>query len=372
MTSLFDSFVLGELALPSRIVMAPMTRRRAGEGKVPTELTALHYAQRAGAGLIVSESIEVDPFSGVTAPTRPGLFSDAQQVGWGQVVKAVHAAGGRIFAQLSHMGRAAHSTQLISGGRVVGPSAIAATGTVFTPQGPLPYEVPHALSHAEIATIAAEFGDAARRAREAGFDGIELHGANGYLIDQFLRDGSNQRTDAYGASAANRARFLLEVITAAKAYWTGDRIGVRVSPTHAFQGMADTDPVQHYAVIAELLSQHRLAYLHVVEPPIQPEGLPYVAATIRQHFDGPLILAAKYDLYSANGALAAGSADLIAFGEAFIANPDLPERLRRGAPLNAADKATFYTPGEKGYTDYPFLGARPVNAIGTPTTFPRT
>lgn len=357
MTGLFDSFALGDLALPSRIVMAPMTRRRAGEGKVPTELTALHYVQRAGAGLIITESIEVDPHSGVVAPTRPGLFSDAQQAGWSQVTKAVHTAGGRIFAQLSHMGRAAHSSQLIAGGRVVGPSAIAATGTVFTPLGPLPYELPHELTEAEISGIVAEYGDASRRAREAGFDGIELHGANGYLIDQFLRDASNQRSDGYGGTAANRARFLLEIIAAAKAHWPTERIGVRVSPTHAFQGMGDSDPVTHYATIAELLSTHRLAYLHVVEPPIQPEGVPYVAATIRQHFDGPLILAAKYDLNSANGALAAGRADLVAFGEAYLANPDLPERLRRGAPLNAADKATFYTPGEKGYTDYPFLEA---------------
>jgi N-ethylmaleimide reductase len=356
MSGLFDSFALGDLILPSRIVMAPMTRRRAGEGKVPTELTATHYAQRSGAGLIVTESIEVDPWSGVTVPTRPGLFSAAQQAGWARVTKAVHAARGRIFAQLSHMGRAAHSTQLLAGGRVAGPSAIAATGTVFTPQGPLPYEVPHALSEAEIADIVDQYGEAARRAREAGFDGIELHGANGYLIDQFLRDASNQRDDRYGGTAANRARFLLEIITAAKAHWPSGRIGVRVSPTNNFQGMADSDPVAHFATIAELLSPHRLAYIHVVEPPIQPEGVPYVAATIRQHFDGPMILAAKYDLASANGALAAGRADLIAFGEAFIANPDLPERLRRGAPLNAADKATFYTPGEKGYTDYPFLG----------------
>ena len=357
MSGLFESFALGDLLLPSRIVMAPMTRRRAGEGKVPTELTALHYAQRAGAGLIITESIEVDPFSGITGPTRPGLFNETQQEGWRRVTEAVHAAGGRIFAQLSHMGRAAHSTQLSEGGRVVGPSAIAATGTVFTPQGPLPHEVPHALDEAEIAGIVGEYADGARRARASGFDGIELHGANGDLIDQFLRDASNQRDDGYGGSATNRARFLLEIIAAAKVHWPGDRIGVRVSPTHAFQGMADSDPVAHYATIAELLSAHRLAYIHVVEPPIQPEGAPYVAATIRQHFDGPLILAAKYDLASATGAIAAGRADLVAFGEAFIANPDLPERLRRGAPLNAADKATFYTAGEKGYTDYPFLEA---------------
>ena len=357
MSALFDSFVLGDLTLPSRIVMAPMTRRRAGEGKVPTDLSALHYAQRAGAGLIISESIEVDRFSGVAAPTRPGLFSDAQQAGWAKVTAAVHAAGGRIFAQLSHMGRAAHSSQVIEGGRVVGPSAIAATGTVFTALGPLPYEVPHALGATEIAEIVAEYGDAARRARAAGFDGVELHGANGYLIDQFLRDASNQRSDAYGGSAANRTRFLLEIIAAVTAHWPSERVGVRVSPTHTFQGMADSDPVAHYAVIADLLSQHRLAYIHVVEPPIQPEGVPYVAATIRERFDGPLILAAKYDLASATGAIASGRADLVAFGEAFIANPDLPERLRRGAPLNVADKATFYTSGEKGYTDYPFLEA---------------
>lgn len=357
MSSLFDSFELGTLTLPSRIVMAPMTRRRAGEGKVPTALTALHYEQRAGAGLIVSESIEVDRFSGIVAPTRPGLFSDAQQSGWKQVTDAVHKAGGRIFAQLSHMGRAAHSTQLIAGGRVVGPSAIVATGTVFTPQGPLPYEVPQELTTADIETIVGEFGDAARRARAAGFDGIELHGANGYLIDQFLRDASNRRTDAYGGSAEKRTRFLLDVIAAAKRHWPADRIGVRVSPTNNFQGMSDSDPATHYAAISTLLSPERLAYIHVVEPPIQPEGVPYVAATIRKHFDGPLILAAKYDLASATDAIEAGRADLVAFGEAFIANPDLPERLRRGAPLNVADKATFYTPGEKGYTDYPFLGA---------------
>ena len=357
MSALFETFALGDLALPNRIVMAPMTRRRAGEGKVPTELTALHYAQRAGAGLIVSESIEVDPFSGLTAPTRPGLFTDAQQAGWQRVTDAVHAAGGRIFAQLSHMGRAAHSTQLEAGGRIIGPSAIAAEGSVYTAQGPLPYEVPHELSHTEIADIVAEFADAARRARAAGFDGIELHGANGYLIDQFLRDASNQRTDVYGGSAANRARLLLDIIAAVKAHWPTDRIGVRVSPTNNFQGMRDSDPVTHFAEIARQLSPHNLAYLHVVEPPIQPEGVPYVAAGIRQNFDGPLILAAKYDVHSANAALASGRADLIAFGELFIANPDLPTRFQRGAALASADKATFYTAGEKGYTDYPALDA---------------
>jgi N-ethylmaleimide reductase len=357
MSDLFESFALGDLPLPSRIVMAPMTRRRAGEGKVPTELTVLYYAQRAGAGLIITESIEVDPFSGVVAPTRPGLFSAAQQAGWAKVTKAVHEAGGRIFAQLSHMGRAAHSSQLVAGGRVVGPSPIASTGTMYTPQGPLPYETPHELSKAEIGTIVGQYTEAARLARAAGFDGIELHGANGYLIDQFLRDGSNQRHDSYGGTARKRARFLLEIIEAVGAFWPSGWVGVRVSPTNSFQGMSDSDPVNHFAEIAKALSAKTLAYIHVVEPPVQPDGVPQVAATIRQHFDGPLILASKYDFYSGTEALVSGLADLVAFGEAFIANPDLPERLRRSAPLNTPDKSTFYTPGAKGYTDYPFLEA---------------
>lgn len=357
MTSLFDRFDLGDLALPNRIVMAPMTRRRAGEGKVPTELTALYYAQRAGAGLIITESMEVDPFSGVVAPTRPGLFNDAQQAGWAKVTRAVHEASGRIFAQLSHMGRAAHSSQLATGGRVVGPSAIASTGTVFTPKGPLPYEIPHELNTREIETIVGQYAEAARLARVAGFDGIELHGANGYLIDQFLRDGSNQRTDSYGGNARKRARFLLDIIDAVSASWPSKLVGVRMSPTNSFQGMSDSNPVNHFGEIALALSAKELAYIHVVEPPVQPEGVPHVAATIRQHFDGPLILASEYDFYSGTEALVSGLADLVAFGQAFIANPDLPERLRRSAPLNTPDKATFYTSGAKGYTDYPVLKA---------------
>ncbi|SEP67356.1 N-ethylmaleimide reductase [Devosia sp. YR412] len=352
---LFDPFTLGPLDLPNRLVMAPMTRRRAADGKLPTALMAQYYAQRASAGLIVSESIEVDPLSGLTAPTRPGLFNGKQQSAWRQVTDAVHAAGGRIFAQLSHMGRGAHSSQLESGGRVVGPSAIAATGSIYTATVPLPYEVPHALSEDEIAAIVAQYGEAARLAKDAGFDGVELHGANGYLIDQFLRDASNQRDDRYGGSAERRARFLLDIIAAAKAHWPGQKIGVRVSPTNNFQGMSDSDPVAHYGVIATLLDREGLAYLHLVEPATQPEGLPQVAPTIRQAFTGPLILAAKYDLVSAQAVLAEGRADLVAFGELFLANPDLPERLKRGAPLNPADKATFYTEGERGYTDYPFL-----------------
>lgn len=350
---LFMPFALGSIVLPNRIVMAPMTRRRASQGKVPGHLVAQYYAQRASAGLIVSESIEVDSWSGLDAPTRPGLFTDAQENGWASVVSAAHAAGGRIFAQLSHMGRAVISSQLQPGGRVVGPSPIAAAGTVYTSAGPLPYETPHELTHDEIGEIVGQYEAAARRARAAGFDGIELHGANGYLIDQFLRDGSNQRDDAYGGSAERRMRFLLEVFEATRQHWPSDRIGIRFSPTNLFQGMSDSDPVSHFGIFASILSPLQPAYLHVVEPLVQPEGVPQVAPVIRAQFSGPLILAGRYDGVSAQTAIDSGSADLIAFGEKFIGNPDLPERLRRGAELIHSDKATHYSEGSEGYTDYP-------------------
>lgn len=352
---LLESIHLGPIRLPNRIVMAPMTRRRAAQGKVPTALMAQHYAQRASAGLIVSESIEISPWSGLDAPTRPGLFTDEQQAGWAEVTRAVHAAGGRVFAQLSHMGRSTLSSQLQPGGRVVGPSAIAAAGTVYTATGPVPYETPDALTVAEITGIANEFASAALRAKLAGFDGIELQGANGYLIDQFLRDGSNQRDDAYGGSPENRARFLLDIFAAVTSHWPSEEIGIRLSPTNPFQGMSDSDPAHNFASIAAVLDPQRPAYLHVVEPALQPEGLPSTAPAIRQSFSGPLILAGKYDRSLAEAALANGNADLIAFGEAFIANPDLPERFRRNADLAPPNKATFYTSGPEGYIDYPAL-----------------
>jgi N-ethylmaleimide reductase len=355
--TLFERFAVGALALPNRIVMAPMTRRRAIDGKLATDLIAQYYAQRASAGLIVSESIEVDPSSGLEGPTRPGLFNAAQAASWRKVTDAVHTAGGRIFAQLSHMGRAAHSSQLQPGGRVVGPSPIPASGSVYTNAGPLPYETPHELTLEEISEIVGHYAKATRLAREAGFDGVELHGANGYLIDQFLRDASNQRTDIYGGSAQHRARFLLEIIAEVQTIWPKNNIGVRISPTNNFQGMSDSDPVGHFRTIAALLDEHDMAYLHLVEPAIQSEGLPYVAPAIRDAYSGTLILAGKYNRDSAAEALASGKADLIAFGETFLANPDLPRRLKENAPLNPADKATFYTSGEKGFTDYPFIDA---------------
>ncbi|WP_338066481.1 alkene reductase [Phyllobacterium zundukense] len=324
-------------------------------GKIPSALNALYYAQRASAALIISESTEVDPFSAIDVPTRPGLTNDEQEAGWRLVTDAVHAAGGKIYIQLSHMGRTAHPSQLLNGRQPVGPSALAAAGTVYTAKGAEPYAAPRALEIAEIGDIVAEFAEAAARARSAGFDGIEIHGANGYLIDQFLRDGSNVRDDAYGGSVKNRTRFLLEIIEAAKAHWPGNRIGVRLSPTNTYQGMSDSDPVRHFAEIAGLLGPEGLAYLHVVAPPVQPEQYVNVVDSTPAAFHRPLILAGGYKRDDAERALTTGTADLIAFGEAFISNPDLPQRWYQRATLNAADKSTFYTQGAKGYTDYASL-----------------
>jgi len=355
MASLFSSLTIGDLTLPSRIVMAPMTRHRAQHGKIPGSLNALYYAQRASAGLVITESTEIDPHSSVEVPTRPGLYNDAQQAGWRQVTDAVHAAGGRIFVQLSHMGRAALPSQLRDGRWPVGPSAVAAAGKIYTANGPEPYVEPQALSPDDIAGIVGEFADAAARAKSAGFDGIEIHGANGYLVDQFLRDGSNVRTDGYGGSVENRFRFLREIIEAAKAFWPAGRIGVRLSPTNPFQGMSDSDPVAHFAAIAALLQPLGLAYLHIVAPAVVPDGQADAAPAIRAAFHGPLIVAGGYRRQHAEAVLADGGADLVAFGEAYIANPDLPQRWRTDAALNAADKSTFYTTDAKGYTDYPSL-----------------
>ncbi|UGY08615.1 alkene reductase [Phyllobacterium pellucidum] len=354
---LFAPMTFGDLSLSNRIVMAPMTRRRAMHGKIPSELNALYYRQRAGAGLIISESIEVDPFSTIDVPTRPGLTNSAQESGWRLVTDAVHGAGGKIFAQLSHMGRTAHPSQLLDGRQPVGPSALAASGTIYTSTGPEPYATPRALEIPEIGTIVAEFAAAARRARSAGFDGIEIHGANGYLIDQFLRDGSNIRTDRYGGSVSNRTRLLIEIIAATQMHWPAARVGVRLSPTNTYQGMSDSDPVGNFAGIAALLDPLGLAYLHIVEPIVQSIGQPRTLKGIRDTFGGTLIVAGGYGRADAENVLASGAADLVAVGEAFIANPDLPERWRLSAGLSAADKSTFYTSGERGYTDYPPLSA---------------
>jgi len=349
---LLEPLDLGPLRLPNRIVMAPLTRRRASFGKIPTELMAEHYAQRAGAGLIISESTEVDPHTAPDTPTRPGLFNSAQCDGWRRVTERVHQAGGRIFVQLSHLGRAAHPLMLTGRAEPVGPSSIAASGSAYTREGLLPFPVPRTLPLRDIRRIVDQFAQAASLALKAGFDGVEIHGANGYLIDQFLRSGSNQRTDDYGGGAQNRSRFLLEVTEAVAAIWGVERIGVRLSPWSDFNGMSDRHPVETFTYAIEALDQLGVGYVHLVEPVDQKHPL---APKLRSRFGGALIVAGGYGRDTGEAALAAGTTDLVAFGAGFIANPDLPERFRHNAPLNPADRATFYGGGAAGYTDYPAL-----------------
>ena len=354
---LFSPFKLGPLTLPSRIVMAPMTRSRAAAGNVPTELFAVYYSQRAAAGLIISEATQVTP-AGQGYVRTPGIHSDEQVAGWRQVTDAVHRAGGRIFLQLWHVGRISHTSFQPGGGAPVAPSAITAKGMSFTAQGPAPFSPPRALQRDEIPQVVAQYADGARRALAAGFDGVELHGANGYLIDQFLRDGSNHRTDEYGGTVAGRARFLLEVTEAVTGVWGSERVGVRLSPRVAFNDMSDSDPAAIFGHVAGEL-RGRVAYLHIIEgvrgPMASAESR--LAPLLRERFAGPLILNGGYDRDAAEAALAAGEAELISFGAPYLANPDLPTRFLAGAPLNAPDQATLYSEGPRGYIDYPALAA---------------
>ncbi len=357
---LFSAYQLGALTLPNRLIMAPLTRGRAGQARIPNALMAEYYAQRASAGLIIAEATQISE-QAAGWNESPGIHTDAQVAGWQQVTAAVHQAGGRIFLQLWHMGRASHPDFQPGGALPVSASAIAAQGDAHTPTGKKPYVTPRALDLAEIPGVVQQYVAATQRAQAAGFDGVEIHAANGYLIDQFLRDGSNQRTDAYGGSAANRARFLLEVTEAVVNAWSADRVGVRLSPTNPFNDMRDSDPVQTFTTVAAALNPFQLAYLHVLEALpghflAAPDG-ERVAPHIRQVYNGTLMLNGGYDAASGAAAIANNAADLIAYGIPFIANPDLPERIRRNAPLNPADMATFYTPGAQGYTDYPALPA---------------
>lgn len=344
---------LGPLRLANRIVMAPMTRSRAGEGNAPGALNALYYTQRASAGLLITEATQISQ-QGVGYPFTPGLHTDGQVAGWRQVTEAVHAAGGRIFAQLWHVGRISHPAFQPGGALPVAPSAIAPPGTTRTLDGPQPYAVPRALELAEIPGVVRDYAEAARRALEAGFDGVEIHAANGYLIDQFLRDGTNRRTDAYGGSAENRVRFLREVTEAVAAVWGAGRVGVRLSPRSEFNAMSDSDPLATFSAAARVLAEIGVAYLHVVEPRVPGESeADRVTPHLRKLFPGALIVNGGYTAETAERALAAGEADLVSFGAPYIANPDLVERFAEGAPLNAPNPATFYGGAEAGYTDYP-------------------
>ena len=341
---------VGPYTLRNRMVMAPMTRSRAVAGNVPSDLAVTYYAQRASAGLIVTEGTQVSP-QGVGYMGTPGIHEEAQIAGWRRVTDAVHEKGGRIFAQLWHVGRISHPLLQPGGAQPVAPSAIAAEGQTYTLEGPKPFGTPRALELDEIPGVVEQFAHGARSALASGFDGVEIHGANGYLVDQFLRDGSNQRTDAYGGPVENRARFLLEVTEAVTGVWGADRVGVRLSPTGTFNTMSDSDPAATFGYAARALDRFGLAYLHVVEPVGSPA--PLVAPGLRAAFRGPFILNGGYNLDSGNAALAAGEADLISFGVLFLSNPDLPERFAEGSALNPADQGTFYQGGEKGYIDYP-------------------
>ncbi len=355
--SLLQAVTLGPYRLANRCVMAPLTRSRAGKGNVPTALNASYYAQRASAGLIISEASQISP-QGVGYPGTPGIHSPEQVAGWRAVVDAVHAKGGRIFLQFWHVGRISHPSLQPGAALPVAPSAIRPAGSAFTAEGLKPFETPHALTIAEIADIVEDYRRAAHNALEAGFDGVEIHGANGYLIDQFLRDGSNQRDDAYGGSIENRCRFLVEVAEAVISVWGADRVGARLSPASGFNDMRDSNPQASFEHAARALDRLGLVYLHVVHgSPIMPDAphVPIDYRALRDAFGGATIANGGYDGASARAALAGGEADFIAFGVPFIANPDLPARLARGGPFNAAKVSRFYGGGADGYTDYPTL-----------------
>ncbi|MCP9799788.1 alkene reductase [Synechococcus sp. RedBA-s] len=352
MTDLFTPMQLGSLELPNRVLMAPLTRSRAEQDHVPGTLMAKYYAQRASAGVIIAEAtMAMEGHSSFI--NEPAIHSAAQVEGWRLSTEAVHNAGGRIILQIWHGGRACHP--LLNGGRQpVAPSPIAITGDeIHTPEGKKPYVVPRELTDEELPAIVEGFRLAARNAIAAGFDGVEVHGANGYLLDEFLRDGSNHRTGPYGGSLENRSRLLLEVIEAVRA--ETDLVGLRISPLNGYNSMADSDPLGLSSWLADRLSSAGLDFLHVMRGDFLGQQQGDLLTPIRERFSGTLIANMGYSASEANAAIGAGDIDAVAFGTAFLANPDLPERLRRGAALNSPDPATFYSPGSAGYTDYPAL-----------------
>ena len=349
MPSLFDPLQVGDLTLPNRILMAPLTRSRAGASRVPNELMAQYYRQRASAGLIVSEATSVTPM-GVGYADTPGIWSEAQVAGWQLVTRAVHEAGGRIFLQLWHVGRISHP-YFLDGRLPVAPSAIAPQGNVSLLRPERAFVVPRALELAEIPGVIEAYRQGAHYALAAGFDGVEIHGANGYLLDQFLQDRANQRTDAYGGGIANRARLMLEVADAAISVWGPGRVGLHLAPRGDAHSMGDSDRGALFGHVARELGARKLAFLCVREYP----GPDRLGPALRAAFGGAYIANERFTFDSASQLLAAGEADGVAFGKLFLANPDLPRRMQLGAPLNEPDIPGFYAGGAKGYTDYPAL-----------------
>lgn len=364
MTTLFDSLKLGDITIKNRIIMAPLTRMRSKQpGNIPYELNAKYYAQRATAGLIISEATQISQ-QGQGYPATPGIHSKEQVAGWKLITDAVHKNGGKIFLQLWHVGRISHSSHQPNGGLPVAPSAIKPSGKVFTADWKqADYETPHALTIEEIQAILGDYKKAAQNAKDSGFDGVEVHGANGYLLDQFLQDGSNKRADSYGGSIENRARFLLEAVDLVISVWGKERVGVRLSPYGTFNDMSDSDPIALFGYVMKELSNRGIAYVHVIEPRATSAGgndtvakdMPSTSELFKKSFNGVFISAGGYTPDTAKKTVEIGNADAVAFGRLYIANPDLPERMKEDAELNPYNRATFYGGTEAGYTDYPFM-----------------
>ncbi|MFA6045618.1 MAG: alkene reductase [Phycisphaerales bacterium] len=359
MTDLFTPLQVGDVSVPNRVWMAPLTRCRAGEGNAPTALNAKYYSQRAGAGLIITEATQIGP-TGQGYPFTPGMYSPAQRDGWKLVTQAVHAAGGRIFAQLWHVGRVSHPDYQPGGALPLAPSAIGQPGETRTLAGKKPNVTPRAMTEVDIRERIAEYSHAAKVAKDAGFDGVELHGANGYLPDQFLRDGTNHRTDSYGGSIANRARFMLEAVDALVGVWGAGRVGVRLSPSGRFNTMEDSTPRETFGHVVRELAARNIAYAHIMERTMIDEApkdeIP--VSFFRPLFPGVIVTNGGFTFDKATAYIKEGWADAIAFGVPYIANPDLAQRFQKlgsKAPLNTPRPDTFYGGTQEGYTDYPAM-----------------
>lgn len=351
-TDLFTPIQIGPYALPNRIFMAPMTRNRAANGNVAHELTAQYYAQRASAGLIISEASQISP-QGIGYPGTPGIHSKEQIEGWRLVTDAVHKNNGHIFLQLWHVGRISHPSMQVDNALPVAPSAIKPEGEAITYNGMQAFEKPRALETNELPGIVNDYVNAARNAMTAGFDGVEIHAANGFLLDQFLRDSSNQRTDEYGGDIENRSRLLREVVSAICKEIGANKVGVRISPENSFNDIKDTDPQNTFNFVAEMLNQFKLAYLHVLEGDMMTQTRAIDYQQIKSRFNGPYMANCGYTFDSATQAIADNQVDCISFGALYISNPDLVDRFKTNAKLATPDQTTFYGGDEKGYTDYP-------------------